>query len=168
MLFRSLTENNALLNRKEEKQSFPNRKFCDALDEYNRVTNECVGLLKNIYKEEVNLKSETSHCDVGFGVNEQERQKCAQLLLTSIERQSDLIREAHFYVCNMQLPSDTLTERIQNLEKRVQSLTDRVEQLSNLFCKGRCGKHGKTPKCFCRGFSQSHRCCGRLGGICEC
>lgn len=71
-------------------------------------------------------------------------------------------------------------EHFTSLEEKLTSFEEKVDLVINLVsswvhnpsrdrrCRGFCTKHVRTDKCLCRGLKEPHRCCGRIGGICDC
>lgn len=68
-----------------------------------------------------------------------------------------------------------------SLEEKLMSFEEKVDLVIKLVsswvkhpgggdrrCRGFCTKHVRTEKCLCRGLREPHRCCGRIGGICDC
>ncbi|KAJ7381993.1 hypothetical protein OS493_037818 [Desmophyllum pertusum] len=71
-------------------------------------------------------------------------------------------------------------EYFSSLEQKLSCFEEKVDLVINLVsswahhpsrdrrCRGFCSKHVRTDKCLCRGLKEPHRCCGRIGGICDC
>lgn len=78
-------------------------------------------------------------------------------LLCSCQRNVQLETDDMLTYINCKI--DLLTEQVLFIAKKVSN--DRR-------CRGYCVKHVRTKKCLCRGFEQTHRCCGRVGSLCDC
>ncbi|XP_032243108.2 uncharacterized protein LOC116621194 [Nematostella vectensis] len=71
----------------------------------------------------------------------------------------DEVLDDHMMLTYINTKLDILTEHVLFIARRV--TTDRR-------CRGLCVKHVRTRKCLCQGFDRPHRCCGKIGGICDC
>ena len=145
-----------------------------ALKEYKDAVNDCIEKLKTgRQKETISSLNTTSSCVGGPSLaldGSKAEESCVRLLQMTVDKQSELIKElCHILRKLAGSESCKAKGRVSSLERKMETLLEQVAQLSSeRFCEGRCAKHGKTEKCFCRGFSQPHRCCGRLGNVCEC
>lgn len=100
-----------------------------------------------------------------------------QELHQALDRQEQEIKELD---SNLKDLREECREYFTNLEEKLTSFEEKVDLVINLVsswvnhssgdrrCRGMCTKHVRTEKCFCRGLREPHRCCGRIGGICDC
>lgn len=107
------------------------------------------------------------------------------------DRRDDYIRELHDALNRQEQEIKDLDTKLRdlrgevreyfsNLEQKLSCFEEKVDLVINLVsswvhhpaqdrrCRGFCSKHVRTDKCFCRGLKEPHRCCGRIGGICDC
>lgn len=107
------------------------------------------------------------------------------------DRRDDYIRELHDALDRQEQEIKDLDTKLRelrgevreyfsNLEEKLSCFEEKVDLVINLVsswvhhpandrrCRGFCSKHVRTEKCLCRGLKEPHRCCGRIGGICDC
>ena len=105
------------------------------------------------------------------------RAQCIQNLQSALEKQDEEIRELNTHLRELR---EECREYFSSLEEKLSCFEGKVDLVINLVsswtqhpsmdrrCQGFCTKHVRTEKCLCRGLKEPHRCCGRIGGICDC
>lgn len=95
----------------------------------------------------------------------------------SLDRQETEIRDLNTKLRDLR---GEVREYFTNLEQKLSCFEEKVDLVINLVsswvqhpaidrrCRGFCSKHVRTDKCLCRGLKEPHRCCGRIGGVCDC
>ena len=98
-------------------------------------------------------------------------------LLDSLDRQEKEIKNLETKVRSLR---KEVRECFSNLEQKLSSFEVKVDLIVNLVsswfqnpssdrrCRGFCTKHVRTDKCLCHGLKEPHRCCGHIGGVCDC
>lgn len=96
---------------------------------------------------------------------------------SALEKQDEEIRELNTHLRELR---EECREYFSSLEEKLSCFEGKVDLVINLVsswthhpsmdrrCQGFCTKHVRTEKCLCRGLKEPHRCCGRIGGICDC
>lgn len=105
------------------------------------------------------------------------RDQYIQNLQSALEEQEEEIRELNTQLRELR---EECREYFSRLEEKLSCFEEKVDLVLNLVsswthhpsmdrrCRGFCTKHVRTEKCLCRGLKEPHRCCGRIGGICDC
>ena len=98
-------------------------------------------------------------------------------LLDSLGRQEKEIKDLETKVLSLR---KEVRECFSSLDQKLSSFEVKVDLIVNLVsswiqhpssdrrCRGFCTKHVRTDKCLCHGLKEPHRCCGRIGGVCDC
>lgn len=105
------------------------------------------------------------------------RDEYIRQLLDSLDRQEQEIKDLDTKLRSLR---GEVREYFSNLEEKLSCFEEKVDLVINLVsswvqhpasdrrCRGFCTKHVRTDKCLCRGLKEPHRCCGRIGGVCDC
>lgn len=105
------------------------------------------------------------------------RDQYIQNLQSALEEQEEEIRELNTQLRELR---EECREYFSRLEEKLSCFEEKVDLVLNLVsswthhpsmdrrCRGFCTKHVRTEKCLCRGLKEPHRCCGRIGGNCDC
>lgn len=115
----------------------------------------------------------------GFG-RSQPRDPCyayIRELHDALDRQEQEIKDLD---SNIQQLRGEVREYFSSLDLKLSCFEEKADLVINLVsswanhpkiyrrCRGFCTKHVRTDKCLCRGLKEPHRCCGRIGGVCDC
>ena len=110
---------------------------------------------------------------------------CVTELRHVLEKQTDEMRHMESKLQDMSLSPYALLRRdfrrqfsalrrtLACFDEKLDSILRMVSTMRNnpnrdRRCRGYCSKHVRTDKCLCRGLKEPHRCCGRIGGVCDC
>ena len=111
------------------------------------------------------------------GLSRVEQDGHIQVLHKALDRQEQEIKELDSHLKDLR---EECREYFTSLEEKLTGFEEKVDLVINLVsswvnhpsqdrrCQGMCTKHVRTEKCFCRGLREPHRCCGQIGGICDC
>lgn len=100
-----------------------------------------------------------------------------QELHQALDKQGEEIKELDTQLRELRVEC---REYFSSLEEKLTCFEEKVDFVINLVsswvqhpsrdrrCRGFCTKHVRTDKCLCRGLKEPHRCCGRIGGVCDC
>lgn len=105
------------------------------------------------------------------------REDYIQNLHRALDMQDEQIKDLNRQLKDLR---EECREYFSSLEEKLNCFEEKVDLVLNLVsswthhpsrdrrCRGFCTKHVRTDKCLCRGLKEPHRCCGHIGGICDC